>query len=235
MPGSYAVCGVGLQFDAPIAALKDLPRPGRVDVRVTLGSLPPGVAPAQGRDGEYFVDSELEAGGRPWMSAARVGDAGHYRLSYAEGVTIVVAARGEAVWVAWREGLCSNDACVYLTGSALGFVLRLRGIACLHGSAVAIAGDAVAVLGPSGSGKSTTAAAFARSGYAVLSDDLARCAKRTRGSWSIRRSRAWACGPGRRARSTCRGPRCRASLRGGTSSAFRSSSAAFPSSARRSG
>jgi energy-coupling factor transporter ATP-binding protein EcfA2 len=41
----------------------------------------------------------------------------------------------------------------------------------LHGSAVVIDGDAFAFLGPSGRGKSTMAAAFARSGYAFLTDD----------------------------------------------------------------
>lgn len=41
----------------------------------------------------------------------------------------------------------------------------------LHGSAVVIDGNAFAFLGPSGRGKSTMAAAFARSGYAFLTDD----------------------------------------------------------------
>lgn len=41
----------------------------------------------------------------------------------------------------------------------------------LHGSAVVIDGRAFAFLGPSGRGKSTMAAAFARAGYAFLTDD----------------------------------------------------------------
>jgi len=51
-------------------------------------------------------------------------------------------------------------------------VLRLRGVICLHASAVAIGEQAIAILGPAGSGKSTTAAAFALQGYPVLSDDV---------------------------------------------------------------
>jgi len=51
-------------------------------------------------------------------------------------------------------------------------VLRLRGVTCVHGSAVAIDARAIAVVGPSGRGKSSTAAGFARCGYAVLTDDL---------------------------------------------------------------
>ena len=42
----------------------------------------------------------------------------------------------------------------------MGFVMLLRGIVCLHASAIAIDDEAIALLGPAGSGKSTTAAAF---------------------------------------------------------------------------
>jgi hypothetical protein len=54
-----------------------------------------------------------------------------------------------------------------------GFVLGLRGVCCLHASVVVVDGWAVALLGSAGAGKSTTAAAFARQGYPVLSDDVA--------------------------------------------------------------
>ncbi|HET6145788.1 MAG TPA: hypothetical protein VFE02_19950 [Candidatus Acidoferrales bacterium] len=54
----------------------------------------------------------------------------------------------------------------------MGFVLRLRGITCLHASAVVVDHQAIAVMGGAGAGKSTTAASFARLGYPVLSDDI---------------------------------------------------------------
>jgi hypothetical protein len=54
----------------------------------------------------------------------------------------------------------------------MGFVLRLRGIACLHASAIAIGDSAIALLGFAGAGKSTLAAAFGCSGFSVLSDDI---------------------------------------------------------------
>jgi hypothetical protein len=59
-----------------------------------------------------------------------------------------------------------------LLGPILGFVLTLRGTTCLHASAVAFDNKAVALLGPRSAGKSTTAAAFARLGYSVLTDDV---------------------------------------------------------------
>ena len=54
----------------------------------------------------------------------------------------------------------------------MGVLLRLRGITCLHASAVVVEGRAIGLVGVSGAGKSTTAAAFARLGYPVLTDDV---------------------------------------------------------------
>lgn len=171
MAASYAVCGLGLQSNVAIAALKDLPPAARIDVRVTLGALPPEAADEEdARD--YFIDTELDDHGAPSMRVARLRDGRYYRLAFSEGVTIVVDARGESVWATWSAGASEEEAASYLTGAALGFVLRLRGVTCIHGAAIAVGGRAVALVGPSGSGKSSTAAAFARLGYAVLTDDL---------------------------------------------------------------
>jgi hypothetical protein len=68
--------------------------------------------------------------------------------------------------------LTVEDTATYLLGPVMGFTLLLRGSVCLHASAIAVGDQAIALLGPSGAGKSTTAAAFARSGYGVLSDDV---------------------------------------------------------------
>jgi hypothetical protein len=54
----------------------------------------------------------------------------------------------------------------------LGFVLRLRGVICLHASAVAVDGQALALVGSPGAGKSTIATAFAHCGFSVIADDL---------------------------------------------------------------
>jgi predicted ATPase len=54
----------------------------------------------------------------------------------------------------------------------LTFLLHSREITTLHGSAVALDGRGVILVGSCGSGKSTTAAALASKGWAVLCDDL---------------------------------------------------------------
>jgi hypothetical protein len=59
----------------------------------------------------------------------------------------------------------------WLLGSVLGFAMALRGLPTLHGSVVAVNGQAIGLLGVSGAGKSTLAAAFVAAGHAMLADD----------------------------------------------------------------
>lgn len=93
-------------------------------------------------------------------------------FSYSDGVRFAVERRGSEVWADWPDNSTFEDACTYLLGPVMGFVLRLHGVVCLHASAVAIGDRAIALVGLPGAGKSTTAAAFACGGYPVLSDDV---------------------------------------------------------------
>lgn len=52
-------------------------------------------------------------------------------------------------------------------------MLRLRGTLSLHASAVAVDGEAIVIAGNPGAGKSTTAAAFAKRGAVVITEDVA--------------------------------------------------------------
>lgn len=61
---------------------------------------------------------------------------------------------------------------LFLLGSAFGALLHQRGVTPIHGSAVAMGDGAVIFSGPQGHGKSTLAAAFARLGHTLLSDDV---------------------------------------------------------------
>ena len=96
----------------------------------------------------------------------------YFGLFYADGARFAVERQGREVWADWPENYTLEDACTYLFGPVMGFVLRLRGVVCLHASAIAIGDRAIALAGPAGSGKSTTAAAFARCGFPVISDDV---------------------------------------------------------------
>ena len=96
----------------------------------------------------------------------------HFGFFYHDGARFAVDSRGREVWADWPESYTLEDACTYLIGPVMGFVLRLRGTVCLHASAVAIGDRAVALVGLPGAGKSTTAAAFACAGFPILSDDV---------------------------------------------------------------
>ena len=106
------------------------------------------------------------------MRVGLINNREFFVFSYGDGVRFVVSRRGTEVWADWPDGYHLEDACTYLYGPVLGFVLRLRGVICLHASAVAIGDYAIAFAGLPGTGKSTTAAAFAQSGFPVLSDDV---------------------------------------------------------------
>jgi len=96
----------------------------------------------------------------------------YFRLTYSDGTVFVLDRDATRLWATWPPPFVLEDTVTYLVGPVIGFVQRIRGITCLHASAVAVAEKAVALMGAPGAGKSTTAAAFARSGYAVLTDDV---------------------------------------------------------------
>ena len=78
----------------------------------------------------------------------------------------------------WPEALSLEDVATYILGPVFGLLLRLRGIPCLHASAVTFDGCVVAFAGTEGAGKSTTAAALAGRGHAVISDDIVAIVER---------------------------------------------------------
>lgn len=176
MSAAYSICGIGLEANVAIGALRGLASPSKVDVRVELGSMPAGLALHGDAWRECYVDPESDDRGRPCMRVHRCELFHH--IEFSDGVAVVVDARGDRVWVTWTAPSSFEDAVAYLLGSTLGFVLRLRGITCVHGGAIAVEGRAIALVGPSGAGKSSTTAGFARLGYAVLTDDLAALSER---------------------------------------------------------
>lgn len=115
-----------------------------------------------------FRDAEVE----PNLRIGVLPGEQHFGLLYADGTRFAVDRRACKMWADWSEKCTLEDACTYLLGPVMGFVLRLRGTICLHASAVAMSGRAIALVGQPGAGKSTMAAAFACSGYQVISDDV---------------------------------------------------------------
>ncbi len=120
----------------------------------------------------WYASPRIAVAEEPSLLISRSVDGSSYRLLYGDGTEFRVDAAGTRVACTWPAALTLADAATYLLGSLFGFVLRLRGIPSLHGSAVALGDRSVAICGPAGAGKSTTAAAFASRGRPVLADDI---------------------------------------------------------------
>jgi len=118
------------------------------------------------------VDTVLAAGREPALKVWKLAGGAFFRFLYFDGTEFIVDQAGASVWATWPSSATLADTTTYLLGPILGFVLRLRGVHCLHASAVAFADQAVALLGPAEAGKSTIAAVFAARGCPVFSDDL---------------------------------------------------------------
>lgn len=143
------------------------------DVRVSFGALPHWLDRLQPHQVEktYVADYTDEAG-NPAFVFSRLDGGKFYRFSYADNTEFVVDCNGREVWTTWDEPLTLEDTATYLLGPVMGFVLLLRGLVCLHASAIVVDGGAIAFVGPAGSGKSTTAAAFSTRGFGVLAEDV---------------------------------------------------------------
>jgi hypothetical protein len=162
----YSVYGLTLESSEPLEGLADAPLHAVTDVILTFGTTPAWtgepVARERFRSDEPSAD-KIVVEERPSGFSFRYGD----------GTAFDLDRKASALWCRFADPLVLADAAIYLLGPVLGFALRLRGVLCLHASAVVVDGRAVALMGPAGSGKSTTAGAFGAAGFGVLADDLA--------------------------------------------------------------
>jgi hypothetical protein len=115
----------------------------------------------------YLVDS-----GEPALRIRKIANGAFLRLDYFDQTQFWLDAKGTSVWAKWPASQSLEDVATYLLGPVLGLLLRLRGVPCLHASAVVFGNSTIAFAGSEGRGKSTTAAALASRGHAVISDDI---------------------------------------------------------------
>jgi len=170
---AYSVFGLRLGCNINIPGFVPLPAGPPYDVIITLGNLPDWLNRAVPPDQEaLYVGSEEGENGRPSSRVWTVGAGDHFRILYDDGTDCLVDRAGTRIWVWWPAELTVKDVVLYLQGQLLGLVQRLRGVTCLHASAILIDGQAIAVAGVAGAGKSSTAAAFLKMGFAVLADDV---------------------------------------------------------------
>jgi hypothetical protein len=123
------------------------------------------------KDEPWYV-SEPDENGVPILTASESVDGQHFHFRYCDQTEFLVNRSGTRILARWPEDQSLENTTTYLVGQIAAFVLRLRGLVCLHGSSILVGERAVTIVGDSGAGKSTTAAAFARLGHPVLTEDV---------------------------------------------------------------
>lgn len=165
----YTIYGLTLASDAELFSLCGAPVGATSDIVAHLGSAPAwnGAHAASARERYRSAPAD-----DPLDNLAVAESSYGFHFQYADGTEFWLTRDGREVWSRWPTSATLADTETYLLGPVLGFALRLRGVLCLHASAVAIDGRAIVLVGGAMAGKSTTASAFGAAGYAIVSDDL---------------------------------------------------------------
>lgn len=116
----------------------------------------------------YYVSPHRTDEGESLVSLARAGGGHLLRLAHTADFLI----QGDHIVCSPAAGTADHLVRSYLLGIVAALWLELSGAPVLHGSAVTVAGRAVACLSHSGGGKSTLAAALMRRGARLLADDV---------------------------------------------------------------
>lgn len=177
MPLFYSAFGLSLGANRPVPGLIPQSAAALTDTRIWLDAAPLSRT-IRHVPGDLWYVSDSGDENTPGLRVWRVSNGDYYRLLYGDGTEFLVDRAGSEVWATWPASLTLEDTATYLLGPILGFVLRLRGVTCLHASAVAVGDRAIALVGPAHAGKSTAAAVFGRMGHPVLGDDVAALVER---------------------------------------------------------
>lgn len=166
MSGHYRIYGLTVGCDFPLPAARPISEQealvgegrGPVDLQISwIAASTPGQ-----------TTRAPEPRGEPVLSQCPDGG---MRLVWPGEITADISGDGRRIALQTRP-----EKLIYLPtltiGILLGIALHLRGILCLHGSALEIDGRVVSFMGDSGAGKSTLAAWLLRQGARLYVDDL---------------------------------------------------------------
>jgi hypothetical protein len=156
----YAVFGGCLRSEFPLPELPtiDCARPDWV-FRRAIGPL---------GEAEYLGEDSVDATIR--VRCSRLS--GGFRLDFDDTGVFDISDGGRDIAWTPRADTAFELVRADLLGGVLSVALHLQGLMCLHGSAVAVGGAALAFLANKGSGKSTLATALCAAGGTLVTDDM---------------------------------------------------------------
>lgn len=149
----YSVSGLSVESEIALPGVIALAADGRPDVTIRRRPVPAAL-------------ENPTAEGPTWQIAGkqfllRIPDVARFLLD--DGREIGFEPESDAA---------AADIPIFILGTVFGILLHQREQIVLHASAVRVNGKAVLFCGPSGAGKSTLAAALARRGYPLVTDDV---------------------------------------------------------------
>lgn len=150
---TYQAFGLCIASEIPLPELQRGAVGATVDIVIRRGEVP-------------IIPTNLDSG-----ACGYEGDAKRACYRYRGAGTFLIEA-GERVTVAAEPGVGDDVLRLSLLGPVLGLALEQRSTPTLHGSTVAVEGQAVCFIGAQGTGKSTLAALLQQRGHELVSDDL---------------------------------------------------------------
>ncbi len=169
----YDVYGLRVAVNLELPCLQPVAGDIRsADITVMMGDIPAEVDTGSSI-AEKMLYQDPPLGNEPsYLEVVRSRGGQYYRWYYSPGIDFVINRECSLVWCKWKHAGLQDHAIISLTGAVLGFILRMRGNVCLHASGIVCEEQAFALCGVSGAGKSSLAAAFATSGFRILTDDI---------------------------------------------------------------
>ena len=170
----HVIYGLKVASNFPLPGVSSCSEPGPADLQIWLKEKRKFASKFSASLSHVFYTSpRSNEDGETNLRVGTLDDGRTIGFYYSDGARFAIEQQGREIWADWPDNYTLEDACTYLVGPVITFALRLRGAICLHASSVAVGGRAIVLLGQPGAGKSTTAAAFAKLGYSILSDDVA--------------------------------------------------------------
>jgi len=149
---SYVAYGLGIQSPMPLPELVEMAK-SKPDITIRREKIDRPLPISTDRDGSHF---HMEAG-EAYLFWQEVG--------------AFLVRKGKEIVVDTFPGVEDRITRLPLLGTVLSAAISQRELPALHGSAVAVNGQAVAFLGFRGAGKSTMAAALYSRGHSMIADD----------------------------------------------------------------